>query len=265
MGNVVGSLDRGLQILEMLGESAHPLGATAVGEQLGVDRSTAYRLLRTLEARHFVHQRGSGGYQLGSKCIELGNLAMELMDVRTRARSFLQEMADRSGYTVHLAVLTDNRPIYVDKVQGKSILTVSTVIGREAPLHCTASGKCLAAFSPPDLLRQTYGDEELPRYTKNTCTDLASLEEELQMVRTSGYAMDNEERHEGVRCVGAPIFDHSGKVVGSISISGPSSEITDSDIAALEAMVVDATSRLSAQLGYTGDGRERYPVSRAAT
>lgn len=253
MSYVVSSLDRGLRILEILGESPELMGPTAIGEILEVDRSTVYRLMRTLEARQFVQQHESGRYQLGSKCIKLGTLALEYSNLPSRAKPFLEELAERSGYTVHLAILRNDRAIYVDKVQGKSILAVSTVIGGEAPMHCTASGKSFAAFMPTERMRKLYKEQELQQYTKNTHRSLESLETELEQVRRLGYAVDDEERHHGVKCVGAPVFDHHGAVVASIGVSAPSSEMEDGNFNTIKQIVLDVAHRLSDELGYSAD------------
>lgn len=253
MTKIIGSLDRGLHILEMLGSAAEPLGVTEIAGALKVDKSTAYRLLYTLQARGYVSQVETRKYQLGSKCIELGSLALKTIDMRMQARPFLEELAEQTGQTIHLAVLSSIEAIYVDRVQGSSVIAISTDIGMEAPGHCTASGKALFAHLSPEQLRQTYSGRELPQFTPRTITDLASLEAHLQVVREQGYAVDDEERYQGVRCVAAPIFDHRGQVVASISVSGPSSQIDLNRLEELKGVVAKAATQLSAKLGYTGE------------
>ena len=186
MSQVIGSLDRGLRILEILGASAEPLGVTQIAEVLEVDKSTAYRLLRTLQARQFVNQVETGHYQLGSKCVQLGSLALKTIDVRTQARPFLKELANQTGQTVHLATLANGRAIYVDKVKGKSVITVSTDVGMEVPAHCTASGKANFAFLPPEQLHPIFDGQTLSQYTPKTMTDLDTLKAHLQVVREQG-------------------------------------------------------------------------------
>lgn len=256
MNNIIGSLDRGLRILEMLGTAAEPLGVTEIAGALKVDKSTAYRLLHTLQCRGYVHQVETRKYRLGYQCIRLGSLALKAIDLLTQARPFLEELADQTGQTVHLAVLSDGDPIYVDRIQGRSIITVSTNVGREALRHCTASGKAISAYLPPEQLHQIYDGRELPQYTPNTITDLASLEAHLQVVREQGYAVDDEERYQGVRCVGAPIFDHRGQVIASVSVSSPSSQMDLNRIKQIEELkgiVIKVATQLSARLGHTGE------------
>ena len=117
-------------------------------KSLKVDKSTAYRLLQTLQARHFVRQIETGQYRLGPKCIQLGSLALKSINIRIQARPFLEELAARTGQTVHLATLVGDRAIYVGRVQGNSVITISTEVGMEAPGHCAASGKALLAYLP---------------------------------------------------------------------------------------------------------------------
>lgn len=252
MSQVIGSLDRGLRILDMLGASTEPLGVAEIAEALDVDKSTAYRLLQTLQARQYVRQVEMGQYRLGSKCIQLGSLALKTIDVRTLAGPFLEELADQTGQTVHLATMVGDRAIYVSRVQGRSVITISTEVGMEAPGHCSASGKALFAYLPSARLEQIYNGQNLPRYTPSTITDLATLKNHWQQIREQGYAIDDEERYPGVRCVAAPVFNHLGQVVASISVSSPSSQVDLNQIEALKKLVVDQGSQLSIQLGYNG-------------
>ena len=257
MTKIIGSLDRGLHILEMLGAAVEPLRVTEIAGVLKVDKSTAYRLLHTLQARGYVSQVETRRYRLGSKCIELGSLALKTIDMRMQARPFLEELADQTGQTIHLAVLSNIEAIYVDMVQGSSVITISTDVGMEAPGHCTASGKALFAHLSPEQLRQIYSGRELPQFTPSTITDLASLEAHLQVVREQGYAVDDEERYQGVRCMAAPVFDHHGQVIASISVSGPSSQMYLKRIKELKGPVIKVATQLSAKLGYTGERIEQ--------
>ncbi len=255
MSNVIGSLDRGLRILGILGAAAEPLGVTEIAGVLKVDKSTAYRLLYTLQARGYVNQVETRKYKLGCECIHLGSLALKAIDLRAQARPFLEELADRTGQTVHLAVLSGSDAIYVDKVQGSSIIAISTSVGMESPRHCTASGKAIFAHLPPDeQRRQVYDGQVLHQFTPRTITDLASLEAHFQVVREQGCAADDEERYRGVRCVAAPVFDHSGQVVASIGVSGAYSQMDLNRIEELKGLVIELAIQLSAELGYT---RER--------
>lgn len=252
MGQVIGSLDRGLRILDMLGTSTEPLGVAEIAGELDVDKSTAYRLLQTLQARQYVRQVETGQYRLGSKCIQLGSQALKTIDVRAQARPFLEELADQTGQTVHLATMVGDRAVYVGRVQGRSVITISTEVGMEAPGHCSASGKALFAYLPDKRLEEIFNERKLHQYTAKTITDLAALKKHLRQVIEQGYAIDDEERYPGVRCVAAPVFNHQGQVVASLSVSSPSSQVDLNQIEALKELVVNQVGKLSAQLGYDG-------------
>jgi DNA-binding IclR family transcriptional regulator len=250
MVKVIGSLDRGLQILDMLESASEPLGVTEIALALGVDKSTAYRLLSTMLARGYVEQLDTKKYRLGTRCIHLGSVALNNVDTRAEAAPFLEELAQRTGKTVHLAIPTDNEAIYVDRVQGRSVIAISTSVGSEAPMHCTATGKAILARLPPELVRHLCPEQKLVRFTPHTITDLAQLQQHLEVVREQGYAVDNEERYEGVRCVAAPVLGHSGQVVASIGISAASSQMSLQQLDEVKDVVLDVAGRMSAKLGH---------------
>jgi DNA-binding IclR family transcriptional regulator len=253
MSQIIGSLDRGLRILEMLGTASKPLGVTEIAKTLEVDKSTAYRLLFTLQARGYARQVQDKKYWLGSTCLQLGSLAVKAVDVRVQARRFLEELAARTEQTVHLAVLFGDEAIYVDRIHGSSVVSISTNVGADAVGHCTASGKAIFAHIPHEQLNEIYKSKELTKYTARTITDLASLESHFGIVREQGYAVDDEERYDGVRCVAAPIFNHSGEAIASFSVSGPVSRMDLKRLEDSKETVIRMASELSAELGYTGE------------
>ena len=251
MSKVIASLDRGLRILEMLAATAEPLGLTEAARELDVDKSTAYRLLTTLQGREFVEQLDTKKYRLGLKCIELGYVAQEALDVRQHARPVLEELAADIGQTIHLAVLSGDEASYVDRVYGNSVITIMTTMGKRAPAHCTATGKAIFAHLPPERLSALYPDGRLEKCTEKTITDLEQLHAHLKLVKEQGYAVDDEERYAGVCCLAVPIFDHSRQVAGAIGVSGPSSQMCPERIAELKGIVMQSGARVSEALGYT--------------
>jgi IclR family acetate operon transcriptional repressor len=246
---VIGSLDRGLHILDLLGSTPRPLGVTEIAGVLRVDKSTAYRLLCTLQNRGYVEQLETKKYRLGLRCVHLGAVTLDAIDTRAEAAPFMEELARRTGKTVHLAILAGEEAIIADKVQGHSIISISTSVGSEAPLHSTASGKAILASLPLERVHEFCAGRELVRFTPNTITDPAILEDHLKTVRKQGYAVDDEERYEGVRCVAAPFFDHTG-LVGSIGISAASSQMNTDQLEDTKVVVMDVASRLSHKLGH---------------
>lgn len=244
-------LDRAFAILDLLAEDGGELGGAELAARLDLHKSTAHRLLAVLERNCYVEKSpGNGKYRLGWKLIDLGMRAVSRMDVRELARPELERLSEETGETAHLGVLQKGEVVSVANVQSRRSLRTPATVGQRSPAHCTSQGKVMLAHLSQQDLRdfvRTYG---LKAYTGNTLTRFAALRAELERVRRQGYAVDNEEFEEGLKCVGAPVRDHSGTVVGAISIAGPASRLGRDRVPALVHSVTSAASRLSVSLGY---------------
>lgn len=221
------SLARGLLALETV--AARPDGVTQaeLGRSLGVDRSTALRLLQTLEQAGYVARGPTGRYRLTLKLARLGQAAYQGLDLRLRAAETVRRLTAETGLSSHLAVLLDREVVYVDGVDGPGRVSVRTEPGAVAPVHCTATGKALAAYLPPDVREEVIRRQGgLPAFTPRTITDPRELAEEYRRVRLAGYATDDEEFEPGVRCVAAPVFDHRRLVVAVLGVSGTTSRLS---------------------------------------
>ena len=142
------------------------------------------------------------------------------------ARPHLEGIQRETGETVNLVVLDADRVVYVDQVEGSRHVRMFTTVGTSVPAHTTGSGKAIMAYGPPEAAEALYGGREpLERLTERTLTTLAALEEDFARIRRRGYALDNEEHEEGVGCVAAPVFDHTGRPSAAISVSGPTARI----------------------------------------
>jgi IclR family KDG regulon transcriptional repressor len=244
-------LDRALSILEVLGREGPELTLAELSERLRLPKSTAHRLLGVLEQHRFVERGQRGGrYRLGLRLFELGSKVIASLDLRERARRHLERLMLETGETSHLCVLDDGGVLYLDKVEASRTVRVPSIVGQRYPVHCGAAGKTLLAFLQDDELDNLIKARGLKAYTSNTITTPARLKSELQLIRERGYAVDNEEFEEGLRCIGAPVRDHSNKVVAAISIAGPTFRITADKIPALARSVVAVAKELSAELGY---------------
>lgn len=250
----VQSLRRAIEILLLLGsEGKTEWGVTDIGRELGLPKSTVHRLLSTLEAYGLVEQNPETAlYRLGLRLFELGSVVLKNMNLRRIALPIIQELSARCGETVHLGVLSDWEVLSIEEAESPLTLKATVYIGKRAPLHCTAVGKALLAFLKENELEAIIAAKGLKKYTENTITDPALLKEHLSQIRARGFAVDNEEHELGVRCVGAPVFDHEGKVVASISASGPSFRITEDRVNELALEVIAAAQRISGALGYPG-------------
>jgi len=248
----VQSLDRALDLLEALG-AADELGVSELAGRTGLVPSTAHRLLTTLVARRFVSQTERGRYQLGPMFLELTS-GRDDPAVRLRgvARPHLRAIQHATGETANLVILEGRSVVYVDQVEGSRTMRMFTEVGSTALAHSTGAGKAILAWLAPDDVRRIYGElaEPLEQLTVRTLGTVAELTEDLTRIRRRGYAIDDEEHEEGVSCVAAAVFDHSGEPRGAISVSGPSGRILNANTADLATLIREHAARASAALGY---------------
>ncbi len=244
-------LDRALAILDELSAEGPDLSLGEISEKLQLHKSTAHRLIMVLE-RHKLIERNSvnGRYRLGLKLFELGTRAVSQLDLRERARPFLERLVLETSETVHLCILDDSEVVYLDKVEPSRSVRMATSVGRRNPAHCTAVGKAIMAYLPDAKVEAIVRKEGMRPMTSNTITSLLELKRELGAIRERGYAIDNEEIEEGVRCVGCVVRNFSGEPVAAISISGPAFRVTPVKVPVLAGAVVAAAQGLSEELGF---------------
>jgi len=240
------SLARGLKIMELLAANDDPVSVTELATELGIDKSSASRLVHTLSAYGYAEQDAtSRRYRLGPQIVRLSRSLLTRMPLRDEAKPFLRQLVERTGECAHLAVLAQDRALYVDQVESPASLRVTTGVGTLAPLHCTALGKCLLAFGNGVPL-----PKELRSFTPRTITDPEALRLHLEQTRRQGYAVDDEEYDYGVRCVAAPVFDFRGKAIGAIGISGPAGRMGLDRIPHFAQVVLDAARELSNRMSF---------------
>jgi IclR family acetate operon transcriptional repressor len=244
---------KAMDILDCLGQAQAPLAASELGRRLGMPRSTAYRLLATLSAGGFVSQamENPEKYRLGFKIVELAGSLLDTIELRQQAAPFLQELRDHANEVVHLVVLEQGRVAYIDKLECSQAVRMHSYVGRHGFAHCTAVGKAILAHLPEEDVAGIIGQHGLPAFTANTITDERALVEELAKVRQQGFAIDNLENEEGIRCVGAAIRNHEGQPVAAASVSGPSFRMTMERAEGLGPIVEKTTLEISRQLGYS--------------
>jgi len=244
-------LDRSVAILETLAAAEEDLSLFEIAEHLRLHKSTIHRLLMVLERHRLVERRADGGrYGLGLRLFELGTRAFTRLGLGERARPHLEKLAVETGETAHLCILDDGGVLYLEKVEPSRTVRVPSSVGRRNPAHCTAVGKVLLAHLAPADLDRLVEARGLKAYTRNTITTSSLLQRELRAIRERGYAVDDEEIEEGLRCVGAPVRDHSGRVVASMSIAGPAFRVTRAKAPSLARTVMKICDALSAELGY---------------
>lgn len=219
------AVERTLDLLSAFSPSDRELTLTELSSRLALSTSTTYRILVTLESRGYVeHNSQSGGYSLGVACLDLGAVVLAQLDLRGRVLPVLEALREEYRETVHLGILDRSRMevVYLEKLEGlQAIGMMGSRVGGRAPAYCTGLGKCMLAYFPERDVRDFYAANGLRVRTTNTITVLEALLGDLRETRNRGYAIDNVEHEDGVRCVAAPVWNHENVVVGALSISGP--------------------------------------------
>jgi len=247
-------LDRVMQTLNCFTSQEPELWFRDLATRSQLHKSTLYRLLEAMRSYGLVEVDGSTGkYHLGLKLFELGALATGRLEIAKCASPALEDLARQTGETAHLCVLDGLDVVYVAKVESTQRFYVPSTIGRRNRAYCTGVGKAILAFLPQQELEGylvQMASDRIGAYTKKTVTSPQGLEERLRLIRLRGYSIDDEEISEGLRCIGAPVRDHTGKVIAGISIAGPSVRITKRKIPELAPYVLEAANRISRKLGY---------------
>ena len=246
------SVDRAMTLLEAIAEAGGERPLTELSRRTQLNISTCHHLLSTLVQRGYVAKvpvRRS--YALGARIHYLCNASLQV-DLPARAAPFIQRINEKTGETVHLAVLQGDAMMKIAKRESRHPVRVDTgTLGRSDAPHATASGKAMLAWLPEDDMRRVLSNG-LPRFTPKTITEWPALIEALRHVRRNGYAIDDEEYQPGVICIGAPIRDHNGAVVGAISASTPTMRAKDDHLTLVREQVTAAVRALSAELGGLG-------------
>jgi DNA-binding IclR family transcriptional regulator len=244
----VQSVDRALAILEALARVGEA-GVTELAADLGVHKSTAFRLVATLESHGLVEQSGDRGkYRLGVGVLRLAGATTARLDVVQEARPVCRKLAADTGETVNVAVLADRSAFYLDQVAGSSALQPHNWVGQHIPLHATSNGKVLLSGLDPHRLDEVLGS--LAGYTDMTITRREALREEVRRVRETGYAVAVDELEVGLTAAAAPIRNAHGDVIASMSVSGPTFRLDDESLALAVPLLVEAATEVSHRLGW---------------
>ena len=251
-GNAVRSVDRAVALLLALGETEGEAGVTELARRLGLHKSTASRLLATLQRRGLVEQDGeTGRYRLGLVVIRLAERAERTLDLRSLALPELERLARTTHETASLCVLDGDALLTVAQADGPNLIAVADWTGRTMPLHAAAAGKALlAALAEREVLRLVR--RGLERRTERTVTELEPLLEDLARVRRRGYATAFGEYEVGLNAVAAPVHDARGTVVAAVDIWGPAFRLTPRRVPELALAAREAAAAVSSRLGGTG-------------
>lgn len=247
--STVQSVDRAISILEMLAHDGES-GVTKIAEELGVHKSTAFRLIAALEQRGLVEQDVERGkYRLGVGILRLAGATTARLDVVQETRPLARALAAETGETVNIAVRSEGAALYLDQVAGNSSLQSHNWVGQRIPLHATANGKVLLSGLTPDQITTEVG-QRLRAYTPTTITSIKKLIAEVEAVRDNGYAVVVDELEVGLTAIAAPLHNAHGDVIASVSISGPTFRFDDSKVKAAVRQVTDVAEEVSERLGW---------------
>ncbi|MFB0628229.1 IclR family transcriptional regulator [Streptomyces sp. AB3(2024)] len=254
------SVERALRILPALAKG--PAGLGEVADGLGVHKSTALRLLRTLQAHGLAYRQPDGRYRLGARLFALAAEAVENLDVRDVAHPHLVELNRLTGHTVHLALHQDDEVVYVDKVDSRYPVRMYSRIGRPVPLTVAAVAKLLLADLPEDDRRALAGRIDYPRYTSRSTPDAEAFLAELALVREQGWAADLGGHEEALNCVGAPVRGPGGRVVAAMSVSAPGVVVGAGELLELLPLVCRTADIISREYSGTAPEPDREPPDR---
>jgi len=240
-------IERLMRLLDALAAHSDPVSLKELARATQLHPSTAHRILNDMAVGRLV-ERGAapGTYRLGMRLLELGNLVKLRISVREAALEPMRDLHRKTGQTVNLSVRQNDEIVYIERTYNeRSGMQVVRSIGGRAPLHLTSSGKLFLAHDDNKLVRAYATRTGLAGHTRNSLTDLTRLERDLSLVRTRGYARDNEELELGVRCIAAGIRDDSGALVAGLSVSAPADRMQDEWTEDL----LTTAKRISARLG----------------
>jgi IclR family transcriptional regulator, KDG regulon repressor len=248
---IIQSVERALKIMDLFDEHTTELKITEISEKMDLHKSTVHSLLKTLQEYSYINQNPENGkYRLGLKLAERGNLVISNMDISKVARNYLLALSEKTGQTVHLGILDGHEGVYIDKVEGKHSIIRYSRIGRRLPLHSTAIGKALLAYQTPVEIQRLLKDYPYQHQTTSTIMNEAVFLKEIEKIQQQGYAIDDQENEQGVRCAAVPIFNGKGQVLAAISISTLVSRVNDQELEVFIDLLKTACQELSELMKY---------------
>lgn len=255
------SLQRGLRMLQLMGQGGRGLPASEIAKLSALPVSTVHRFLVNLEAGGFLAKDEFNNYHLGVACVSLGQAAREQLDVRKASFAHLEQLNRSTRETVHLTVRHKLTAVYIEKMESPEPLRIHSRIGASVPLYCTAVGKVMLAYLDPEEQERVVNELELRRFTENTVGSIQELKAQLARVRKDGFACDMEEHEPHIRCIAAPIMDHAGAVNASLSVTGPAVRMSTNRLREIAPLVREAGLKISQELGFMG--KATRPVATA--
>jgi IclR family acetate operon transcriptional repressor len=250
-GHLAGSvqaLERGLNLLAIIAE-ADGLSLTSIAQRAGIAPSTAHRILNTLKAGGFVQDDDQGRYLIGVQAFRTGSAFLRNRKMVDVGRGTMRHLMEASGETVNMGIENDGYIVFVSQIESHQSIRAFHRPGARGPMHASSLGKAILASLTDEALSQRLHHVGMPRFTKHTIVDPDTLLADLETVRKRGWAIDDQEQSEGLRCVGAAVHNEYGEVMGAISISGPTVRVTEERLGELGPMVKRAAREITERVG----------------
>ena len=248
---LLGSVRNAARVLRAFTNADQELGVTELAQRLGLGKSTVHRLVATLAAERLLERdKATGRYRLGLALYELGTNVSEHVDLHQAALPVLTTLRHNTGEMVHVAVLDGLEVIYVERLESHHLLPIFRTVGHRLPAHWTSSGKVLLASMAREDLVALLAGVSLEARTRRTITDHSLLLAELDRVAARGWASNEQEGHEGVVSVGAPLRGADGRVIAAVSVVGANTRMQGPTMRRYTQMVVEAAAIISRRLGY---------------
>jgi DNA-binding IclR family transcriptional regulator len=246
---ILSSVHNALRILNLFSPKTTELSLTEIAKKTGINKSSVHRLLSTLEKEDFVEKdRVTHRYRLGLALLQLSGVVLSHLEIHREAKNELEELAQKTGETVHLAIIENDELIYLHIVESKDPIGLTSSIGKSHPAHCTGCGKIILAYQPQ--LAEKVIRRGLDKYGPNSITDPDHFRLVLKKIRQHGFTISIDEIFEGIVSIGAPVRDFTGEVVAGISIVGPKHRFNQEKLSECIRLVVKAGLTISSHLGY---------------
>ena len=249
----VQSVERALRLVEAIADcSPDGLTVTELSRNLKVSKSTAYALAQTLVTNGFLRELHPGPrYQLGLSFLRLGDLVARQIPLGDTYRPILLKLTERTGLTSRAAISENGYPIFVERVDGPGTVRFHTLLGHREEPHASAAGKAILSTLATEEVMQICAEQGMPRRTRSTITEIPVFLDDLERTRLRGFSIDDEEDAEGIFCIGAPFFDHTGRCLGAISVTGIKVDAPSWKMQELGDIVAEHAAQLTARFNGT--------------
>lgn len=257
---MINSVLKAIKIMNLFSASDTRLSLAEISGRLNMPKSTAHNLLNTLLSEGYIEKVDGDLYALGTASLTLTQKIRVNVEIRDPAAPLLRKLADSFHESVYLTVKDGDYALYIYAVESPRRLLARTAVGDRVPLHCTSVGKAILASLPLEHVEGIVDRVGLPAFTEATITDFDTLRRELEETRSRGYSIDRGEHEKNTYCVGAPIFNAKGRVIGSCSVSGADPTIVEERLSDLSSLVIYTAQQISRRMGFVPDTLASVPV-----